>query len=179
MKGGFYLKKILIILTILIIMFFISNNGSNDILIPNEAIRFRVIANSNSEKDQNDKKIIVNSLQQELMPLLKNDLEESRTVLKSNINNFKEDINKTISKNNINTSYTINYGINYFPEKIYKGVKYSEGNYESLVVTLGKGTGENFWCVLFPPLCLLEGEETKKDNIEYKSFVKEIIDKYF
>ena len=81
--------------------------------------------------------------------------------------------------NNIKENYTINYGSNYFPEKEYKGVKYEEGEYESLVVTLGDGAGENFWCVLFPPLCLLEGEENEKDNIEYSSFIKEVIDKYF
>ena len=73
----------------------------------------------------------------------------------------------------------MNYGINYFPEKKYKGVIYEEGYYESLVITLGKGNGENWWCVLFPPLCLMEGEDNNTDEVEYKSFVKEMIDKYF
>ena len=54
-----------------------------------------------------------------------------------------------------------------------------EGYYESLVITLGKGNGENWWCVLFPPLCLMEGEDNNTDEVEYKSFVKEMIDKYF
>ena len=56
-------------------------------------------------------------------------------------------------------------------------IKYKEGNYESLVVTLGDGSGDNFWCVLFPPLCLLEAEDTNNE-VEYKFFVKELIDKY-
>ena len=81
--------------------------------------------------------------------------------------------------NKYDTEYKINYGLNYFPEKNYKGVTYKEGNYESLVVKLGEGKGENFWCVLFPPLCLLEAEESDKEEVEYKSFIKEIIDKYF
>ena len=68
--------------------------------------------------------------------------------------------------------------MNYFPEKEYKGVVYEEGEYESLVITLGNGLGENFWCVLFPPLCLLDTEE-EPENVEYTSFVKEVIDKYF
>ncbi|MBO5530582.1 MAG: stage II sporulation protein R [Bacilli bacterium] len=55
---------------------------------------------------------------------------------------------------------------------------YKEGNYESLVVTLGEGKGDNFWCVLFPPLCLLEAEDNSSSEIEYKFFVKELIDKY-
>ena len=88
-------------------------------------------------------------------------------------------IEETMDENNIQEEYTIDYGNHYFPEKVYKGVKYPEGEYESLVVTLGDGLGENFWCVLFPPLCLLEAEESDKDEVEYKSFIKEIIDKYF
>ena len=56
---------------------------------------------------------------------------------------------------------------------------YPAGYYESLVVTLGSGAGDNWWCVLFPPLCLLEAEETNTDDIEYKSFVQEMIEKYF
>ena len=67
----------------------------------------------------------------------------------------------------------------YCKEIEYKGVIYEEGDYESLVITLGDGLGDNFWCVLFPPLCLLEAEETDTDEFEYTSFIKEIIDKYF
>ena len=54
----------------------------------------------------------------------------------------------------------------------------SLSDYESLVITLGEGAGNNFWCVLFPPLCLLDTEE-EPENVEYTSFVKEVIDKYF
>ena len=76
-----------------------------------------------------------------------------------------------------NMDFKINYGTNYFPEKIYKGVKYEAGEYESMVVKIGSGSGDNYWCVLFPPLCLMEAEET--DDVEYKFFIKEIIDKIF
>ena len=72
----------------------------------------------------------------------------------------------------------IHYGLNYFPKKEYKGVIYEEGYYESLVVTLGNGNGDNWWCVLFPPLCLLEAQETNTQDVEYKFFVQDLIDKY-
>ena len=75
-----------------------------------------------------------------------------------------------------NEGFSINFGSNYFPETTYKGITYDDGYYESLVVTLGKGEGDNWWCVLFPPLCLLEAEEGTE--VEYRSFVKEILDKY-
>ena len=83
-------------------------------------------------------------------------------------------MDKTLKDNNSNETFHINYGKNYFPKKEYDNVIYEEGEYESLVITLGEGIGHNFWCVLFPPLCF---EDTKKQ--EYKSFFKEVIDKYF
>ena len=76
-------------------------------------------------------------------------------------------------------SYTLDYGMHYFPKKEYKGVIYEEGEYESLLVTLGEGNGKNWWCVLFPPMCLREAEENNTDDVEYKSFIKTIIEKYF
>lgn len=181
MKGGFYMKKIIIVLLILTLAFIATNYENKEVIIPKDSIRFRVIASSDSETDQENKKIIANNLKEDITNTLKdsNNIEESRLALKSNINEFKANIDETIKTNNINETYTINYGNNYFPEKIYKGVKYKEGDYESLVVTLGDGSGENFWCVLFPPLCLLEGEEIDSDDIEYSSFIKEVIDKYF
>lgn len=183
MKGGFYMKKIYLVLLILTVMFVISNNNNKDkkVIIPKEAIRFRVIANSDSSIDQENKKIVASNLEKDVMSVLKdtNNLEDARKTLKNNTNHFRSNIDKTLLNNNIKEDYTINYGNNYFPEKTYKGVKYEAGEYESLVVTLGEGNGANFWCVLFPPLCLLEGEETTSNDVQYSSFIKEVIDKYF
>lgn len=175
------MKKIIIVLLILTLAFIATNYENKEVIIPKDSIRFRVIASSDNKKDQENKKIIANNLKEDITNTLKDskNIEESRLALKSNINKFKANIDETIKTNNINETYTINYGNNYFPEKVYKGVKYKEGDYESLVVTLGDGSGENFWCVLFPPLCLLEGEEIDSDDIEYSSFIKEVIDKYF
>ena len=76
-----------------------------------------------------------------------------------------------------NDEYKLIVDDNYFPKKVYKGVEYKEGLYESLVVTLGKGEGNNWWCVLFPPICMIEAEESS--DIEYTTMVKEVINKYF
>ncbi len=175
------MKKIIIVLILLTIAFLISNGKSTEVLIPKEAIRFRVIANSNTKIDQMNKRKITSNLEQDLSNLLKdsNSLVQTRMTLKNNIGKFQTNIEQTLKENNMNEDYTIDYGNHYFPEKKYKGVTYPEGEYESLVVTLGNGAGENFWCVLFPPLCLLEAEEGKNDEVEYSSFVKEVLDKYF
>ena len=67
---------------------------------------------------------------------------------------------ETLKNLGYDKDYKINYGYNYFPKKKYKSVTYKEGMYESLVITLGTGEGDNWWCVLFPPLCLVEADES-------------------
>ena len=107
-------------------------------------------------------------------------MDEARSLLKNNTISLEKSIEETLLQNNMNPIFDINYGMNYFPEKIYNVVEYKAGEYESLVVTLGEGVGDNWWCVLFPPLCLMEAEEVKdSEKIEYKFFVQELIDKYF
>ena len=172
------MKKIVIILAIITTILVI--NKEEKIVIPKEAIRFRVIANSNEEKDQILKKRVLSNLNGEIRKLtvLDNTLENTRQNIKNKIPKFSEVVKETLEKNQSNQTFTIDYGMNYFPEKEYKGIVYEKGEYESLVITLGNGLGENFWCVLFPPLCLLDSEEEVED-VEYTSFVKELVEKYF
>ncbi len=171
------MKKLLVALTIFITI--LSLNKEDKIIIPKEAIRFRVIASSNTENDQYIKRQVVKDLNTEIKNLSfkNNTLETTRTNIKESIPKVKTIVNNTLNRLNANNKFFVKYGMNYFPQKEYQGIVYEAGEYESLVITLGDGKGENFWCVLFPPLCLLDTKE-KPENIEYKSFVKEIIDKY-
>ena len=174
------MKKIIVIALVLIIMFTL-NNKQKELIIPSDAIRFRVIANSDSIEDQNTKLLVRDTIQTKMTSDLKetSNKEEAKTVLKNEIPSYENLVLNTLNKNNKENSFDINYGMNYFPEKVYKGVKYEEGYYESLVVTLGNGKGNNWWCVLFPPLWLLEAEETEETTeVEYKFFISELIDKY-
>ena len=144
--------------------------------IPNESIRFRVIANSNLEEDQRIKKEIAENIFQALKPTQSfKDIKEARSYIQDQLPTFTEIVEKTLKDNKLDKTFHINYGKNFFPEKTYENEIYKAGEYESLVVTLGEGKGDNFWCVLFPPICFLDDNE----NIEYKSFFKELIHKYF
>lgn len=174
------MKKYLILASLILVFIPNFNKESEDIIIPDSAIRFRVVAESNSKKDQETKTLVKEVLEKDLNTLLENSntIDEVRKIIKENEPHFDSLIERTLLTNKISTTYKINFGLNYFPRKEYKGVIYEEGYYESLVVTLGSGNGENWWCVLFPPLCLMEGENTNTSSVEYKSFVKEMIDKY-
>lgn len=174
------MKKIMICLAI-VMVFLVNHVKAEEIVIPNEAIRIRVIANSNSNHDQYVKGEVRKELQEKMKDLLKGakTIDEVRTILNKNIKNFDFIVEKVLKRNNVNLDFDVNYGLNYFPKKEFKGVTYDEGYYESIVVTLGEGKGDNWWCVLFPPLCLMEAEEENVDEVEYKSFIKEVLDNFF
>ena len=170
--------KKLILVIFMIICFYVCLGHVSSLVIPEDALRIRVIANSNSEYDQNIKTLVKDNIQYKMYDLLKDTkgVDEARKIINNNLDNIDRDVNQTLKSLNYNLGYDINYGLNYFPRKEYKGVIYNEGYYESLVITLGEGKGDNWWCVLFPPLCLIEAEAS--DEVEYTSFVKELFDKY-
>ncbi len=164
------MKKLIIIL-FLISLSSIFINQDESIIIPNQAIRFRVIANSNSLEDQTEKMIIKDQVEKEIYNLINGaqNVSEVRTLLQDNMNVIEQIVD------DYNVPYEISYGDNYFPPKSYKGVLYQAGNYESLVITLGEGVGNNFWCVLFPPLCLLENSEEDISDVDYQLYVQKLI----
>lgn len=174
------MKKILIILAI-IITILVLNKGLDEetILIPNNSIRIRVIANSNSLSDQYEKNKVKDVIQRYLEELLKDTKtkEETEVLLKNNLESINQIVKHSLKEMNSETIYNINYGKNFFPKKEYKGISYESGFYESLVITLGEGKGNNWWCVLFPPLCLIDEQEELTNN-EYKLYISELIEKY-
>lgn len=164
------MKKIIVIIIALVIGVLLYKKD-DFVIIPNESIRIRIIANSDNIEDLVEKKRLKEQIEDDIYKITKDadSLEEARSLINDNLKNID-----AIIKNNIDLDYTIDYGVNYFPKKVYRGVLYEAGNYESLVITLGSGLGENWWCVLFPPLCLIEDNDTTSD-VEYKLYVEEVL----
>lgn len=164
------MKKIVFFISIIMLITCLYCN-KKEVLIPKEAIRIRVIANSNSVEDQKNKTIVKNEVNSILYGKLQsiNNYEDAKKVLKENIDIIDNEVNKYTD------NYEISYGKNPFPSKSYKGVTYEKGEYESLVIKLGEGKGRNFWCVLFPPLCMID--ESKLNNVSYSFFVNELLKK--
>lgn len=152
------------------------NKSKNEsVVIPSSSIRFRVVSNSNAPSDIKIKLDLKKKLEDYLYEKVASakNVNEADGIVSSELGN----INELIKQNLVSNNFTVSYGMNYFPSKVYKGVVYDGGYYNSLVVTLGDGAGDNWWCVLFPPLCLMEDNETTGD-VEYKFFVKSIIEKF-
>jgi len=167
-------KTIILIILAFIIILLVKDKSEN-LIIPKESIRIRIISNSNSTYDIEEKMKIKKEVENELYSLLKStkSVEEAREIINNNLDNLNILVEDVTDK-----SFDIKFGNNYFPKKVYKGTIYEEGIYESLVISLGESKGDNWWCVLFPPLCLLEGNEETED-VEYKFFVQELLEKYF
>ncbi len=173
------MKKIILFLCTSLIFYGVLNttNGTRK-LIPDEAIRLRVIPNSNSSYDQEIKGLVKEELRESMEELLKDTkgIDQARMVIVKNLPTIDAKVANVLKRENYSLGYTLDYGMHSFPEKTFGGISYEAGVYESLLITLGKGEGDNWWCVLFPPLCLLEAEES--DSVEYKFFLQELIEKY-
>ena len=169
------MKKIFLILLVLVIISVYKINDNN-VIIPDSSIRLRIIPNSNSPEDINIKEKIKNNLESNIYLLLKDvdDIDEARNIINDNIPDIKDNIDNILNDNSYTLPYYINYGYNYFPNKEYRGVKYDDGFYESLVITIGDGKGDNWWCVLFPNFCLIDKDNTDK----YEFYIDNLIKKY-
>ena len=172
--GDFLMKKTLILIIIAFIVVILVNKKNDNIIIPTNSIRIRIIANNTEDKSVKDKIKVKKNVERKLYSLLKDvkNVNEAKKIIDNNMDELNIVVKETTD------DYKINYGLNYFPKKVYKGIIYDEGYYDSLVITLGEGNGNNWWCVLFPPLCLLDDNDNT-DDVKYKFFVKELIDKYF
>ncbi len=175
------MKKFITMVLIGMIIYMVGSKSiaqATQLIIPSDAIRMRVIPNSNSDYDQALKQKVKEELQTTTYELLKDahGSKEAEKIIQSNLSLIDNRINDLLLRENYTLGYHLNFGENYFPEKEFKGVTYKEGYYNSLLVTLGEGKGDNWWCVLFPPMCLMEAEESEK--VEYKFFVQELIEKY-
>ena len=143
---------------------------NSEIIIPSDAIRIRIIANSNNIKDIYEKKKIKSEIVDDLYNLVKNstNAQDASLIISNNLDKVDSLLKEKVS------NYKISYGKNYFPKKVYKGVLYPSGEYESLVITLGSGLGDNWWCVLYPPLCLIE-ENDNTNDVEYQFLVSKVL----
>ncbi|WP_078382602.1 stage II sporulation protein R [Sutcliffiella halmapala] len=138
-------------------------NGA--MVIPDEAIRLRILANSDNVEDQELKRKIRDRVNEEITVWVEGltSMENAREVIKGNIAEIEQIVEEVMVEEGIVQKYNVDFGRVNFPTKMYGKFIYPAGDYEAILITLGKGTGANWWCVLFPPLCFLDfsnGEAT-------------------
>lgn len=142
---------------------------------PNEhpgIIRLHVVANSDTFQDQ----ALKLEVRDEMIRMMegKEDLKEARGYLRANLKRIERRAEKVVAEYGEDYPVRAELKVTYIPEKSYEDLTLPAGNYEALKITLGRGSGQNWWCVIFPQLCLV-GEENGNRKIMLKSKVKELL----
>ncbi|MEW5593900.1 stage II sporulation protein R [Peribacillus frigoritolerans] len=127
-------------------------------VIPDEAIRLRILANSDAEEDQAVKRLIRDEVNEDITKWVEEltSLDEARDVITSHLPDIQATAEAVIKEQGLEQSVKVDFGQAEFPTKLYGQYLYPAGEYEAVIITLGEGDGANWWCVLFPPLCFLD-----------------------
>ena len=141
-------------------------------------IRFHVLANSDEEVDQDLKLKVRDRLIETMSDKFKDsiDIEESREIVKDNIEEMKQIALEEIKENGKDYSVDIKLEAHDFPTKSYGDFTLPAGEYEAVRVLIGEAKGENWWCVMFPPLCFVDennGVIDKKTDEKLKDILTE------
>ncbi|WP_339318533.1 stage II sporulation protein R [Paenibacillus sp. FSL R10-2734] len=132
-----------------------------EVSIPQDSIRLRILANSDGTQDQLVKRQIRDTIVEQMNQWVTaledpQSLEQARSLIRNHLPELNALVGSELEKRGIQYSYKVELGVVPFPTKLYGGTVYPAGEYEAVRVTLGEGKGQNWWCVLFPPLCFID-----------------------
>ncbi|WP_416147778.1 stage II sporulation protein R [Salipaludibacillus sp. HK11] len=145
--------------------------GAEEEAIPEESIRLRIKSNSNSPVDQQVKINIRNEVNKEISMWTGNmgDVQDARREIQARIPELETIVSDELEKLGVQTSSRVSLDYTDFPTKQYGSRVYPEGEYEAVFIELGDGLGDNWWCVLFPPLCFVDVAEKDEEKTIYST----------
>lgn len=166
-----FLKKTIVIF---VLMFSVSFLFVGCNTVSDEVVRIHIRANSNSEFDQSVKLKVRDVVVEYITPKLDscNDCQEVKAVLNDNLKNIELVADSVLKENGCNYISSASIDNEYFPSRDYDGISFPADYYDAVIIRLGSGVGDNWWCVAYPPLCFVSNST---DKIEYKSKLVEII----
>lgn len=155
--------------------------ANSEVIIPNDAIRLRILANSDKEEDQSLKRKVRDAVNEQITNWVSEltSKEAAKDLLKEKLPEIQEIAERVVEEEKANQAVNVTFDKVDFPTKLYGEFLYPAGQYDAILITLGEGEGANWWCVLFPPLCFLDfsngvavsdgfEEEKKEEKAEKK-----------
>lgn len=174
------MKKILIVialvLTVAATVFIVKVSSVEKTEAYADYLRIHVRANSNSAEDQQVKYEVKDEVVKFITPFVKECVDKERAI--EVMTGLLPEIEKVCDKALRERGYT--YGARAqirdekFPTRVYGDLTLDEGVYDALIIELGSGTGDNWWCVIYPPLCFTSASA----DVEYRSIIADIINKF-
>lgn len=142
--------------------------------LKNNLIRFHVRANSNSPADQAYKLKVRDAVIDQISPKLceAKTKEEAFKILKIQKNRIKNTAREILNKEGVKQKVTVRFVQERFPEKSYGQYTFPEGIYDAVRIDLGKAKGHNWWCVMFPDLCVTKDDKVRINNTARKKMEK-------
>lgn len=176
------MKKILAVFLLINVVLSIAvfSGCNNDGEVNSDCVRIHIRANSNLDADQSVKMNVVAAVVEYLTPVLAEceTASEAKTAIEDNLAEIESVADKKLAELGEDYKATASLSVEDFPTRQYLDYVFPSGKYDALIIELGEGAGDNWWCVAFPPLCFVPAEEGS-DNFKYKSKIVEIIEDYF
>ena len=142
-----------------------------------EYLRIHIRANSNLTTDQQVKYVVKDRIVEYLTPYIAecDTKQKAETLLENNLLGIEQVAKSVLIQNGFNYSVKASVRKENFPTRVYDGVCLESGIYDALIIELGSGQGDNWWCVVYPPLCFTgEGR-----SLVYRSKILDIINDFF
>jgi len=140
-------------------------------------LRFHIRAHSNSAQDQRVKLKVRDAVLDFLEPKLDgaNSIPSAVRILEKEATHVVSIANKVLLNNGFNYSANIRIGQEFFPSRMYGDIVIESGYFKAVIIELGSGLGDNWWCVLYPPLCYLEA----RGSFRYRSLILDLVRGWF
>ncbi|MDF2572750.1 MAG: stage sporulation protein [Sporomusa sp.] len=132
-------------------------------------VRLHILANSDSTEDQRLKLKVRDAVIAYLTPYVQkvSDAQEANNIIASHQENIIMVAKKVLGENGVNYPVAVQMGTFEFPIRTYGSLELPAGEYQAVRILLGQAAGQNWWCVLFPPLCFIDGANTALAPLSY------------
>lgn len=146
-----------------------------------EFLRLHIRANSNSHYDQEVKHLVRQAVIDEFTPIFSTvtNRNDAMRVLSSNLNRIERIATEILRENGFDYDARAALRNEHFPTRSYNGFNLAAGYYDALIIELGQANGDNWWCVVYPPLCFLQNNIGGERGVIYRSRLQEIINRFF
>ena len=140
-------------------------------------LRIHVRANSNSQTDQSIKYIVKDEVVRFITPYAAEctDKRKAIQIISGILPEIEKVCDRVLKENGFSYKSKASVRAEEFPTRVYGDLTLESGIYDALIIELGSGTGDNWWCVIYPPLCFTSGTA----DVKYRSAIWDIINKFF
>ncbi len=175
------MKKILaglfIIVVVAVTVVFVTKMGNTTAAADTDYLRIHVRANSNEQIDQSVKYLVKDEVVKFITPYAAQcvDKDAAMQVISGILDGIEEVCDRVLRQNGFTYTSRASVRAEEFPTRVYGDLTLGSGIYDALIIELGSGSGDNWWCVIYPPLCFTSATA----DVQYRSAIYDIINKFF